>query len=62
VHARGLRPRQVRVRLAQAACPLWPSACSERVGTQDSPDFGALYPACTFPCQRFTDPVTEARA
>src|SRR5215813_1987323 len=34
VHARGLRPRQVRVRLAIVACPLLPSACSERVGTQ----------------------------
>jgi len=61
VHARGLRPRQVRVRLAVAACPLLPSACSERVGTQVG-HFGALYPACTFPCQRFTDPVTKACA
>src|SRR5712664_2796848 len=61
MHARGLRPRQVRVRLAIVACPLLPSACSERVGTQIG-HFGALYPACTFPCQRFTDPVTEARA
>ena len=62
VPARGLRPRQVRGRLALVACPLWPSACAERVGTQDEPDCGAPYPAGTFPCQRFTDPVTEARA
>src|SRR4029453_15547220 len=61
VHARGLRPRQVRVRLAMVACPLLPSACSERVGTQLG-HFGAPYSAGTFPCQRFTDPVTEARA
>ena len=27
VHARGLRPHQVRVRLAMMAYPLWPSAC-----------------------------------
>jgi hypothetical protein len=39
-HARGLRPRQVRVRLAITAYPLWPSACSERVGTQDWPISG----------------------
>src|SRR5919204_1200921 len=62
VHARGLRPRQGRVRLALVAYPLWPSACSERVGTQDSPDCGAPYPAGTFPCHRFTSPVTEACA
>jgi hypothetical protein len=61
VHARGLRPRQGRGRLAQAACPLWPAACAERVGTQIG-HCGALYPACTFPCQRCTDAVTAARA
>lgn len=35
VHARGLRPRRVRGRLAVAVSPLLPSACSERVGTQE---------------------------
>src|SRR2546429_7485787 len=60
-HARGLRPRQVRVRLARVACPLLPSAWSERGGTQIG-HFRAPYSACTFPCQRFTDPVTQARA
>ena len=34
VHARGLRPRQVCPPLAIAVCAVWPSACSERVGTQ----------------------------
>src|SRR4029453_9359718 len=43
VHARGLRPRQVHVRLAMTAYPLLPSACSERVGTQDWPISG-LHP------------------
>jgi hypothetical protein len=62
VHARGLRPRQGRVRLAHAACPLGPAAGSERVGTQDSPACGALYPAGPFPCHRCTVLVPEARA
>jgi hypothetical protein len=62
VPARGLRPRQVRSRLALTASTLLPSACEERVGTQEEPDFGALYPACTFPCQRFPGSVTDARA
>jgi len=39
-HARGLRPRRVRLRLARAASTVWPSACSERVGTQDWPISG----------------------
>ena len=62
VHTRGLRPRQGRRHLALAVSPLWPAACSERVGTQEWPDFGAPYPTCTFLCQRFTVSVTEARA
>src|SRR5262252_6960451 len=61
-HARGLRPRQVRGRLARAARPLVPSACAARVGTQDAPAFGALSPACPCPCPRFTVLVPEARA
>src|SRR5262249_19373914 len=40
VHARGLRPRQVRLRLAITAYPLLPSACAERVSTQDWPISG----------------------
>jgi hypothetical protein len=62
VPARGRRPRQVRGRLAVVVSPLGPAACAERVGTQEEPDVGAPYPACTFPGQRFTDSVTEARA
>jgi hypothetical protein len=34
-HARGLRPCRVRLCLAVAASTVWPSACSERVGTQE---------------------------
>ena len=40
VHARGLRPRQVCPPLAIAGCAVSPSACSERVGTQDWPISG----------------------
>jgi hypothetical protein len=61
-HARGLRPRQVRLPLATTRATVLPSACSERVGTQDSPDFGAPDSACIFPCQRFADTVTSACA
>jgi|RhiMetdeSRZDD1v2_1073273.scaffolds.fasta_scaffold40701_3 hypothetical protein len=35
VHARGLRPRRVWRHLATTASPVSPSACSERVGTQE---------------------------
>src|SRR4029453_6373266 len=35
MHARGLRPRRVRRHLAKTVSTMWPSACSERVGTQD---------------------------
>jgi hypothetical protein len=35
MHARGLRPRRVRQHLAKAVSTIEPSACSERVGTQD---------------------------
>ena len=58
----GLRPRQGPARLARGVCPLWPAACSERVGTQDAPACGALYPASTGPWQRCTHPVPEAHA
>ena len=34
-HARGLRPRRVRLPLANTRLTVWPSACSERVGTQE---------------------------
>jgi len=40
VHARGLRPRQVCPPLALAGWAVSPSACSERVGTQDWPISG----------------------
>ena len=40
VHARGLRPRRVRLRLTITASTMLPSACSERVGTQTSPISG----------------------
>jgi len=33
VHARGLRPRQGSLSLAISGWSVWPSACSERVGT-----------------------------
>jgi hypothetical protein len=59
---RGRRPRRVRRRLTRTASPLWPSACAERVGTQEEPDGGAPYSACTFPCQRFVPPVTDTPA
>lgn len=49
VHARGLRPRRVSTCLAFAADTMLPSVCSDHVGTQKSPDFGAPYPACTSP-------------
>jgi len=58
----GLRPRRVRLPLAGAGSSRGPSACAERVGTQEEPDVGAHYPACTFPCQRCTGSVTDARA
>ena len=35
VHARGLRPRQVRLPLAKTGSTVLPAACSERVGTQE---------------------------
>ena len=38
-HARGLRPRRVRLRLARTASTVWPSACSERVGTREKRRF-----------------------
>jgi len=58
----GLRPRRVRLPLAGAGSSRGPSACAERVGTPAEPDGGARYPAGTFPCQRVTDSVTDARA
>ena len=36
---RGLRPRRVRRRLTLTASTMWPSACSERVGTRDKRRF-----------------------
>jgi hypothetical protein len=60
--ARGLRPRQVRGRLAVAAPSRLPSACAERVGPQEEPACGAPYAAGTFPCQRFAPPVTDRHA
>src|SRR5262245_57789727 len=46
-HARGLRPRRVRLRLARAASTVWPSACSERVGTRDQRRFrGSILCLC----------------
>ena len=54
VHARGLRPRGVRVALALATHRVWPSASGYSVGTPDATVFAAQYPACTSPCQRFT--------
>jgi hypothetical protein len=38
-HARGLRPRWVRLRLARTASTVLPSACSERVGTRETRRF-----------------------
>src|SRR5262249_30629631 len=38
-HARGLRPRRVRLRLARTASTVLPSACSERVGTREKRRF-----------------------
>jgi hypothetical protein len=36
LHARGLRPRRVRSRLANAASPVWPAPCEERGRTRCS--------------------------
>jgi hypothetical protein len=38
-HARGLRPRQVRLRLAVTASTMSPAACAERVGTREKRRF-----------------------
>jgi hypothetical protein len=62
VHAWGLRPRRVGVTLALTGYTMLPSVCSDHVGTQQSPYFEAQYPACTSPCQRFADAVTDACA
>jgi len=60
MHAWGLRPRGVPVRLAITVHPVLPSAYFESVGTlkgllltQQGHVFAAQYPACTFLCQRF---------
>jgi len=48
-HARGLRPRRVRLRLARTASTVLPSACSERVGTRKKAPISGLntLPACS---------------
>ena len=39
-----------------------PSAPVNSVGTPNHPDFAAQWPAYTYPCQRFTDALTNASA
>ena len=56
-----------RMRLAMATHPVWPSASPyerrhpEVPGSQRS-NFAAQYPACTFPCQRFTGVLADVGA
>jgi len=59
-HARDRRPRPVCPPRALPGCPVWPSACAERVGPQESPACGAHDSAGTFPCPRFVFSVTAS--
>ena len=61
-HALGLRPRGTLVRLAITTGGMWPSACSEGVGVPKVRSFAGEYPACPFPCQRFTLALADAGA
>jgi len=56
------RLRPARAHLAIATHTVLPSASRNDVGTEDNKDYGAQYPACTSPCQRFNDALTNAEA
>lgn len=62
VHARGLRPRGTRAHLAIAMRPVVPSDYPYSVGIPDQASFAAQYPACTYPCQRFSHPLAGTAA
>jgi hypothetical protein len=53
VHAWGLRPRRVLISLAITVYEMLFSVHFKTVNTRNYLHFGAQYPACTYPCQRF---------
>src|SRR5664280_2874937 len=60
VHAQVLRPRGVHWQLAKALPAILPSANYNDVGTHEELISRLNSPACTYPCQRFTDALTDA--
>jgi len=56
------RPRGARRQLAITLPPMWPSAFRDGVGTPMPLISRLTSPACTYPCQRFTDALTNASA
>lgn len=59
---RPYRPRGARQHLAIALLPVLPSAFRDSVGTPMPLISRLNSPACTYPCQRFTDALTNASA
>jgi hypothetical protein len=62
VHAQVLRPRRVRQQLAIALLAVLPSVSLNDVGTPNTLISRLNSPACTYPCQRFADALTNANA
>jgi hypothetical protein len=62
VHAQVLRPRGVHQQPAKALPAMLPSASLNDVGTPKPLISRLNSPACTYPCQRFTDALTNADA
>ena len=62
VHAQVLRPRGVHERLAITPPAILPSASMNGVGTPNHLITRLNSPACTCPCQRFADALTNANA
>jgi hypothetical protein len=56
------RPRGVPWQLAITLPGMWPSAFRDGVGTPNPLISRLTDPACTYPCQRFTDALTNASA
>ena len=62
MRAQDLRPRGVHQQLAKTPPATWPSAWFEDVSTPIKSISRLHNPAHTYPCQRFTDTLTDANA